>query len=61
MEGEGVGELVKYGNVNVMQCQYTWGGEGGGGGGGGGGIPTKLKGYFGRDKPTEAPGKNDDY
>ena len=56
MEGEGVGELVKYGNVNVMQCQYTWGG-----GGGGGGIPTKLKGYFGRDKPTEAPGKNDDY
>ena len=26
-----------------------------------GGIPTKLKGYFGRDKPTEAPGKNDDY
>ena len=28
---------------------------------GGGGIPTKLKGYFGRDKSTEAPGKNDDY
>ena len=27
----------------------------------GGGIPTKLKGYFSRDKPTEAPGKNDDY
>ena len=53
MEGEGLGELVKYGNVNVMQCQYTWGG--------GGEIPTKLKGYFGRDKPTEAPGKNDDY
>ena len=50
MEGEGLGELVKCGNV--MQCQYTRGG---------GGIPTKLKGYFGRDKPTEAPGKNDDY
>ena len=23
VEGEGLGELVKYGNVNVMQCQYT--------------------------------------